>query len=73
MLTWKQSVINAAADMLNSNECTTTIEAANHPNHEAFINHNQSLQKAAQSLAFTIKQDREAEYQFFKSHPELNP
>lgn len=72
-MTWKESVIAYAAQMLNSSETTINYEAANHPNHIAFTNTNQSLQRAAQSLVFSIRQDRNAEYDFFKSHPELNP
>ena len=73
MYTWKEAVIIEAANYLNSNFSTISIESANFPNHQAFTNTNQSLQKAAQSLVNSIMQEREAESNFFNSHPELNP
>ena len=72
-MTWKESVISETATMLHSYATTVQAEAASHPKHTAFTNMQQSLQRAAQSLAFTIRQDRRAEADFFASHRELNP
>jgi hypothetical protein len=72
-MNWKESVIALAAEMLSSSISTVNYEAANYPNHESFTNTNQSLQRAAQSLVLSIRQEREAESAFFASHPELNP
>lgn len=64
-MTWKESVIAQTVEMLSSTEETIRYEAANHPTHVAFTNVNQSLQRAAQSLVNTLREDREAERNFF--------
>jgi hypothetical protein len=71
--TWKELVIAECAKMLGSREQTIRSEAANIPlNHDCF-NEKNSIKDAAKIMYFNILQTRQAEYDFFRSHPELNP
>lgn len=70
--TLKESVLAEASRMLHSSVSSIRSEAANIPD-GVYLNPNKSLQHNAQVLAQEIRDMRQAEVDFFKSHPELNP
>jgi len=71
-MTFKESIISEVATMLHSSEFQIRCEAANIPE-KNYLQLDKSLQKCSQLLFAEITEMRDAEYQFFKSHPELNP
>ena len=76
MKNWKDSIISEAAQRLNSSIETITLESATLPIHiqkSLEPTTGASLQVCILNFTQAIREQRQAEYEFFKSHPELNP
>ena len=73
MSNFLEQLIAGAAEKLGSNKSYVQSEAHNIPNNSAIFNSNQSLNRAIDLLVAEIRAMRNAETEFFRSHPELNP
>ena len=72
MLTIKELIIECASDELLSSFNSVRYEAANVPERD-YCDPNKSIEQNVQALVANIRGMRQAEIDFEKAHPELNP
>lgn len=72
MMTIKEIIIVGAADELSSSISTIRGEAANVPD-KYYLDPDKTVEQNVQALVKNITDMRQAEIDFEKAHPELNP